>query len=75
MTAGRGEGKMQITLNGKRAEVKDGITLAQILDEMQIVPQMVACEVNLTIVRRGDYATTRISEGDQVEILQMIGGG
>ncbi len=66
---------MKIQLNGKPAEVPEGITLKGLLDQMQIKPELVACELNLKIVRRKDCAEQKISEGDQIEILQMIGGG
>ncbi len=66
---------MKIQLNGKPEEIKDGMTLKDLLDQMHIKPELVACEVNLAIVRRKDCAAHKISEGDQIEILQMIGGG
>ncbi len=66
---------MKIQLNGKPAEIKDGMTLKELLEQMQIKPELVACEVNLQIVRRKDCAERKIAEGDQIEILQMIGGG
>ena len=66
---------MKIILNGKPAEIESGITLAALLENMKITPGMVACEVNQKIVRRKDYPVTPINAGDQIEILQMIGGG
>ena len=67
--------KIGITLNGKPSEISGGLTLAGLLEEMKITPQMVACELNLRIVRRAEHPNTPIAEGDQIEILQMIGGG
>ena len=66
---------MKATVNGKPAELASQTTLAALLKEMGIEPLMVACEVNEKIVRRKEYAATVISEGDRIEILQMIGGG
>jgi thiamine biosynthesis protein ThiS len=34
-----------------------------------------ACEVNREIVRRADYGATVLRESDELEIVQMIGGG
>ena len=67
--------KIKIILNGKPAEIKGDLTLSGLLDDMKIVPELVACELNQRIVRRKEYSTTVITEGDQIEILQMIGGG
>ena len=67
--------KIRVLLNGKETEVDERVTLLELLEEMKIIPQMVACELNSKIVKRSELARTHISEGDQVEILQMIGGG
>lgn len=66
---------MKITLNGEPKEVQEGITLQGILDTQGIPPERVACEVNVRIVKRGHYSTTVLKEGDEVEIVQMVGGG
>ena len=66
---------MKIILNGKETLINDGITIQELLTEMKISPQIVACELNLKIVKRNQYPSTTISEGDQLEILRMIGGG
>ena len=68
-------GKIKITLNGKPSEAEEGMTLTDLLARMQVEPLKVACEYNQRIVKRAQYAETKISEGDEIEILQMIGGG
>ncbi len=66
---------MKIILNGKEKEVADSTTLQLLLQAMQLHPEMVACELNLNIIKRNKYGSTQLGEGDCVEILQMIGGG
>jgi len=66
---------MRIVLNGEEKEIAAAISLQQLLDELNIPAQRVACEVNLKIVRRALYPGTRLQEGDAVEIIQAIGGG
>lgn len=66
---------MRVTLNGKPKEVRKGITLAEILKDLGILPERVACEVNLNVIRRMDYEKTKISAGDKIEVVQVIGGG
>ena len=65
----------KIVLNGKETEIAENITLSKLLENLKISPQMVACEINAKIIRRAQYPQTPISEGDKIEILQMIGGG
>ena len=66
---------MKIKLNGKVAEVVEGATLLDVLIQNQIVPELVACELNLTVIRRKNYSTTVLKEADELEIIRMIGGG
>jgi thiamine biosynthesis protein ThiS len=66
---------MKITLNGDPKELPAPQTVQDLLDSLQIPAGRVACEVNLKIVRRAQYPTTPIQEGDTVEIIQAIGGG
>ncbi|MBI1979468.1 MAG: sulfur carrier protein ThiS [Elusimicrobia bacterium] len=66
---------MKILLNGKETTLPNSLTLKLLLEQLQIQSGLVACEHNLKIVRRQDYEHTTIEEGDQIEILQMIGGG
>jgi len=66
---------IKIKLNGKESQVQADQTLQDLLGEMKIAPQMVACEVNQKIIKRAEYPKTLIHEGDNIEIIQMIGGG
>ncbi len=66
---------MQVTLNGEPKTLAEGTTVTQLLQELQIVPERVVVEVNLTILKRAQHAQTLLKEGDQVEIVQFVGGG
>ena len=66
---------MILTLNGEARTVADGSTLSQLVEDLKLAPGRLACEVNGAVVRRADYAAAALREGDQIEIVQMIGGG
>ncbi len=66
---------MKICLNGENKELASGLTLQQLLEELDIPSGRVACEVNLKIIKRAFYGATPLNEGDAVEIIQAIGGG
>lgn len=66
---------MIITLNGEPYELDGPLTLAALLDRLRIDPRRVAVEHNLTVVRRPHYEHTMVAEGDQVEIVNFVGGG
>lgn len=66
---------MMITVNGRQREIADGQTLTQLLNEMKLDPQCLAIERNRVIVERETFETTLIEAGDQLEIIQFVGGG
>ncbi|PIQ84069.1 MAG: thiamine biosynthesis protein ThiS [Candidatus Omnitrophica bacterium CG11_big_fil_rev_8_21_14_0_20_63_9] len=66
---------MNVTVNGEQRNVPDGTTITQLLEQLKIAPERVVVELNLTIVKRAQYAGTVLKEGDQVEIVQFVGGG
>jgi thiamine biosynthesis protein ThiS len=68
-------GDMELTVNGERREVAEGTTVAKLLEELQLSPERVVVEVNLTILKRAQHPSTALKAGDQVEIVHFVGGG
>ena len=66
---------LQITLNGDHFELTKPLTVSQLLSWLEIDPRRVAVEHNLIVVKRIAYADTLVREGDQVEIVNFVGGG
>lgn len=66
---------MKIVLNGEEREVAEGITVAELLQELGVVRDRVAVEVNLQVVRRADHGERRLQAGDRVEVVHFVGGG
>jgi sulfur carrier protein len=65
---------MQLKINGKAEEFHGGSVL-DLLTTKKIEPQMVAVEVNDSMVEREQLATTQLKEGDRLEFLFYMGGG
>lgn len=66
---------MQIIVNGVEHEVSEDTNVIQLLEKLDIKPERIALEINLTVINREDYHSRTIHEGDQVEIISFIGGG
>ena len=66
---------MTIRLNGEPFEIAGPLSIAALLAELNIDPRRVAVEHNLDIVKRARYDTTMVNEGDEVEIVNFVGGG
>nr|WP_314434567.1 sulfur carrier protein ThiS [uncultured Brevundimonas sp.] len=64
----------QIQLNGELRRVQAATILA-LVEELSLDPRKVAVERNLEIVPRSLHATTIVSEGDRIELVQFVGGG
>ena len=66
---------MTIRLNGEPHELAGPMTISELLAALGINPLVVAVEHNLRIVKRDRYGDTRIAEGDEVEVVNFVGGG
>jgi thiamine biosynthesis protein ThiS len=66
---------VQITLNGEARSITEGTTVLSLLASLGLERRRVAVEVNRQIVGRDAYAEHAIHPGDQVEIVQFVGGG
>ena len=65
---------MQLMINGESKEVAAS-TVAELLAAFELEPKRVAVEVNTKLVKRDTFADARLSEGDEVEIVTLVGGG
>lgn len=66
---------MRLTINGEQHEYESGITLTRLLELLDLQPERVAVEVNRQIVRRGEWSSLALQDGDRVEVVQLVGGG
>ena len=66
---------MRITLNGDPFTIADALTIHDLLAELGIDPRRVAVERNFVVIKRDQYGRTALGEGDQIEIVNFVGGG
>ena len=66
---------MTIVLNGEPKEIAANLSVAALLDGLGLTPERLAIEVNRRIIRRADWPSTTLAEGDKVEIVHFVGGG
>ncbi|MDR6850791.1 thiazole synthase [Sphingomonas sp. BE123] len=69
------DGTITITVNGEHRRVAGGITLADLANELGLVPEKVAVERNLEVVPRSTLAQVIVEDGDAIEIVHFVGGG
>jgi sulfur carrier protein len=66
---------IRLTVNGETMQLYSTDNLKQLLESLHLGEKRIAVEVNREIIPQSLHQTTRIREGDQVEIVRAIGGG
>ncbi len=66
---------MIIKLNGDPYEVGGPLTVGGLLAKLDIDPRRVAVEHNLVVLKRAAFDDTPVRDGDQIEIVNFVGGG
>lgn len=66
---------MEILINGDRRTVGEGATVRSLLNELSLPESRVAVERNKSLVRKTEFGSTALTEGDRIEIVTFVGGG
>lgn len=66
---------MTIILNGDPHEIVRPVTVTELLAQLSIDARRVAVEHNLVVLKRGAFDSVVVRDGDQVEIVNFVGGG
>ena len=65
---------MNLTVNGK-AQDTQAKTVQQLVEQFGLAGQAVAVELNQKVVPRKLHGQTLLSDGDVIELVQLVGGG
>ena len=67
---------MKLIINGTESNLAEGLTVKQLLVEQEVkMPEMVSVELNGQILKRPEFESTTLNEGDKIEFLYFMGGG
>ena len=67
---------MKITVSGTEKEVKDGLTLPELIEMENVeTPEYVTVSSNEEFVESAAKDSTVLKDGDNVEFLYFMGGG
>ncbi len=64
-----------ITLNGEPRDITADIDLETLVDDLKLPSKRLAVELNGTVVRRSEWPSTIVSDGDRLEVVHFVGGG
>ena len=66
---------MTLVINGETRSIPLVSNVLELVRHLEVGAEGVAVELNKNIIRRRDWKETPLSDGDRVEIVQLVGGG
>ena len=66
---------MKLIINGEEKIVDENKSIKQIMIDLNIIDKVMACAVNMDIVKKDDWSSYTPKDGDKLELLQFVGGG
>ncbi|HLN99982.1 MAG TPA: sulfur carrier protein ThiS [Pyrinomonadaceae bacterium] len=66
---------MQIQINGEPREVEQNLSLANLVEVLNLKAEQIAIELNQKVVRRAQWNEILLQASDQIEIVHFVGGG
>jgi thiamine biosynthesis protein ThiS len=64
-----------IRLNGDPFDLAEPVSVSALLEQLAIDARRVAVERNQLVVKKAAYDSTVVAEGDEIEIVNFVGGG
>jgi thiamine biosynthesis protein ThiS len=69
------EPTLHVTVNGEERMLPSPCTVAQLLVLLELDARLIAIERNKKLVRRAQFDSEALAEGDRIEIVTFVGGG
>ena len=66
---------IELAINGEPRNFPAPLTLAQLIETLDLAGKRIAIEKNGEIVPRSQHADTPLADGDRLEIVVAVGGG
>lgn len=65
----------KVKINGKEKTIRSLKCMKELLDDLGLDPLRVAVELNGQVLKREQFESTELSDGDVIEIVRFVGGG
>ena len=66
---------MKIICNSETKEITPNTTLVSFIKDMNLNPDTVVAECDGRIIKRDEYDTLVLSDGNVLELIRFVGGG
>jgi thiamine biosynthesis protein ThiS len=67
--------EIEILLNGEGRKVPGNTFLIVVLEDLRLNLDRVAVEYNRKLLKREEWGSTPLADGDRIEIVHFVGGG
>ncbi len=67
--------KITIQLNGASYVIEGDARLTTLIETLKMKPTRIAVELNREVVPRANYSEITLREGDELELINFVGGG
>ena len=67
--------EISVRVNGEEIRFPWGASVTALLERLEITTPRVAVERNREIVPKAAYTSTALAEGDELEVVELVGGG
>jgi len=65
----------EILYNGQKKVIEEGQTITRFLHDLGTNQQMVSVQYNGRVLKKEEYNSTLLRDGDEVKVLYFMGGG
>lgn len=66
---------MKLSVNGREVQVEEGITGLQLLEQLDRNSSTLVIERNGSIIPLKEFHTLTLADGDELELVTLVGGG
>lgn len=66
---------MKVIINGQDKILEDDLSLQEIIQNLNIEDKVMACAVNMDIVKKESWSIYILKDNDTIELLNFVGGG
>jgi len=66
---------IKIVLNGDPYLIDGDARVSALIERLKMRPTRIAVEINREVIPKAKYAETLIKPGDEVEVINFVGGG
>ena len=66
---------ISIILNGQPRELEEDLDLKELIEHFTLPDKRIAIELNNNVIKRAEWASVKLKEGDKLEVVQYVVGG